>query len=265
MKNLIISLSLALLATNVFGQEKFTLKTESVDDSSLITSDFGLNNTGGVNGGADSANTARQNPDTSRTGRLGGVSGGAGGGDRPPTNRRINVENVREVIGVAKDIIALGKEIYELVIKGRPVNVGEFSPISVVPRDPMTKEALDPFELEMCSLPVEKTFVTTIQNGGREVVKFAYQVVFVYGCSYNGRGKFIQRAIIQPLTTKVAYGVEFSANLKLSGIMNHGTKDDPVVGAMLTLQYKMNTLSQAFEKNDTIYLSGKGEIKNYSF
>lgn len=235
MKNLMITLSLALFTANAFAQEKIVVKTVEVENFKSLHSE-------GETGGA-----------------------GGGGGTQNPPRRRVTTNDVKEVIAVAKDIIALGKEVYEMVKKGKPVNVGEFTPISVVPRDPATKEAADPFDLEMCSMPVEKKFLTTIQSGGREAVRFEYLVVFIHSCSYNGKGKFIQKAIVQPISAKAAYGVEFSAKLKLSGLMNHGTKEAPIAGAMLTLQYKMNTLTQAFERNDTIYLSGKGDLKNYSF
>src|SRR5690606_27407237 len=44
------------------------------------------------------------------------------------------VEKVGKVISVARDLVALGEDIYQLVIKGKPTNKTSYAPISVVPR-----------------------------------------------------------------------------------------------------------------------------------
>jgi hypothetical protein len=45
--------------------------------------------------------------------------------------------------------------------------------------------------------------------------------------------------------------------------MNHGTKADPVAGVMLTIKYQMNGWNTAYERNDTIHVTGRGEIRNH--
>ncbi len=194
-----------------------------------------------------------------------GVGNAGSGGPTPSTGGgKFSFDQVGQVITVAKDIVALGEAVYTLVQKGKPSNTTEFAPISIVPKDPISKEALDPFELENCTFPVEKKFKTSITTAGMEVVKFEYMVIYVYNCSWNGSGKYIQAAIVQPVTVKTSYGWDFNATMKLSGIMNHGTKADPNVGAMLTIKYSMNSWRNAFERNDTIHITGKGEFKTYS-
>ena len=227
MKNLMMTLSLALLTTGAFAApEKFTIETVEVKEFSKH--------------------------------ELKGLDvGGAGGGG--------TIGQVGEVIGIAKDIVALGEQIYTLVQKGKPSVTTEFTPISVVPRNPITKEIADPFDMENCSMPVQKKFVTSIKAlSGGEGVRFEYMVIYSYGCSYDGKGKYLQAAMVQPVSVKASYGWDFNATMKLDGIMNHGTKAAPVVGAMLTIKYSMNSWHTAFEKNDTIHISANGELKNYS-
>ena len=196
------------------------------------------------------------------------VSGALGGGDteKPATDpvKKVTTEDVGKVIAVAKDLVALGEEIYTLVQKGKPSNTTDFTSISVVPRDPISKEYVDPFEMEGCSMPTEKKYVSTIKNGDVEAVRFEYMVLFTYDCSYNESGKFIQSAMVQPVSVKTSYGWDFNATMKVSGVMNHGTKAQPVAGAMITIKYSMKSWKMAFERNDTIHITGKGEIKNYS-
>lgn len=234
MKNLMMTLSLALLTTGAFAApEKFTVETVEVKTFSSELKGFEV--------------------------------GGAGGGGVADASGGFSMGQVGEVISIAKDIVALGEQIYTLVQKGKPSNTTDFAPISIVPRDPVTKEIADPFDMENCSMPVQKKFVTTIKSAtGGEGVRFEYMVIYSYGCSYNGKGKYIQTAMVQPYSVKSSYGWDFNATMKLTGLMNHGSKAQPVVGAMITIKYSMNSWHTAFERNDTIHISANGELKNYS-
>ena len=181
----------------------------------------------------------------------------------PPRTIDDRLNTTGKIIQTARDMVALGEAFYELVKKGKPTNVTEYAPISVVPRDPNTKEHVDPFELENFSMPVEKNFVTSIKNGvGQEVVKFSYKVLFSYGGSYNGKGRYLANVIIVPGSIRTSFGWDFSAIMKLSGIMNHGTKENPIAGVMVTVKYQMNSWIAAFERNDTIHITGNGYVKN---
>ena len=196
----------------------------------------------------------------------GGGQGGSTTNTTPITPSTFNdrVDSAGKVISVARDIVALGEAIYELVKKGKPTNVTEYAPISVVPKDPATKEIVDLFDLEGFSMPVEKTFVARVKNGvGKEVVKFTYKVMFSYGGSYNGAGRYLTGVIIVPQSVVTQFGWEFNASMKLSGMMNHGTKIDPVAGIMITVKYQMNGWSTAYERNDTIHITGRGEFRNH--
>ncbi len=268
MKNLMMTLSFALLTGSAFASEPtMTIVTKEVKSFSfekgikpmgdtagagpggITGTGVGTGTTGGITGGI--------------TGGLGGI--GVGGGGLGPTDTfGTRMNQVGMVIATAKDIVALGEAIYTLVQKGKPSNTTEFAPVSIVPKDPISKEIVDPFDMEYCSFPVEKKYRTQMKTAGSVVVDFEYMVVYSYGCSYNGAGKFIQSAMVQPVRVKSTYGWDFNASMKLSGIMNHGTKAEPNVGAMLTIKYSMNSWRTAFEKNDTIHITGDGQLKTYS-
>ena len=174
------------------------------------------------------------------------------------------IEQAGRVITAAKDVVALGEAIYELLNKGRPKITTEYAPISVVPRDPTTKEIVDPFELEGFSMPVEKKFNAKIKNRmGQDVVNFNYKLMYAYGGSYNGTGKYLTGIIIVPGSIFAKKGWIVDSSMKLSGIMNHGSKADPVAGAVINIKYSINSMFQAFERNDTIHVTGRGEMKSY--
>jgi hypothetical protein len=198
----------------------------------------------------------------------GGVAGGITGGGTTdsgttPGTPGTKFETAGQVISVARDMVALGEAIYELVKKGKPTNITEYAPISVTPKDPMSKEIVDIFDLEGFSFPVEKAYVAKIKSNGKEAVNFTYKVMYSYGGSYNGAGKYLTGVIIVPQSVKTTFGWDFNATMKLSGMMNHGTKADPIAGVMLTIKYQMNSWSTAYERNDTIHITGAGEMKNH--
>jgi hypothetical protein len=200
----------------------------------------------------------------------GGSNGGITGGGQttpettPPPTIGDRADTAGRVIQTARDLVALGEAFYELVKKGRPSNVTEFAPISVVPRDPQTKEYVDPFDLEGFSMPVERSFIAKVKNGsGSEVVNFNYKVIYSYGGSFDGKGKYLTNVMVVPGAVRTSYGWDFNAKMTLSGVMNHGTRANPIAGAMVNIKYQMNSWSAAFERNDTIHVTGAGELKNF--
>lgn len=185
----------------------------------------------------------------------------------PTVNDR--VETASNVIRAARDVVALGEEIYKLVEHGRPQVTTAYEPISILPRDPSNtaanpaeRYAVDPFDMEGFSAPVEKMITAKVKSPvGTEAVTFQYKVIYSYGGSYNGTGRYLTGINIIPASIKVSHGWTFDSSMKLTGMMNHGTRANPIVGAMITIKYKMSSMRQAFERNDTIYISGDGSMK----
>lgn len=186
----------------------------------------------------------------------------------PPTFTE-GVAAVGSVIGIAKDVVALGEAIYTLVEKGRPKITTEYAPISILPRDPTNTEtdpakkyAVDPFDMEGFSFPVEKIITSKIKSPfGSEVVTFQYKILYSYGGSYNGRGKYLTGINIIPLKVTAGWGWVLNSSMKFSGMMNHGTRENPIVGAIITVKYNMTNLTRGVERNDTIYITGDGKMK----
>jgi len=171
-----------------------------------------------------------------------------------------SVANVGQVIMVAKELVALGEGIYKLVQKGKPHNTTNYAPISVIPK--VGGAYVDIFETENWSIPRKNTYVITYKNlYGMEVVKFKYSVIYSYGGTFNGKGAYITSAIITPDSIMTSFGFDFTATMKLNGIMNHGTKENPVAGAIMAMQYTVETFLQASLQTDSYHITGKGGFK----
>lgn len=164
-----------------------------------------------------------------------------------------------QVIAWGKDIVALGEAIYDLVIKGKPTSQTEYTPINVVPRDPVTRNYVEPMELEEASDPIKRKFVLSAKNKrNQEVVRVEYLLMFQVA-KYNGKGKYILNAVILP-RVRVGYGFDFSSQMRLVGIANKGKASDPVVSIILDMHYRIGSLFTAQDSHNAITLNGLGNV-----
>lgn len=172
----------------------------------------------------------------------------------------VSLANVGQVLAVAQGVVALGESVYTLVQKGKPSNKTTYAPISVLPK--IGNEVIDIFETEDWKAPKRYTYEIVYTNGfNMDVVKFRYSVIFAYGGKYNGAGAYITAAQIIPESVNTLFGFDFSATLKLGGLMNHGKKADPLAGAVLTLQYTVETVLQASLETANYHIMGNGGFK----
>jgi hypothetical protein len=167
-----------------------------------------------------------------------------------------------KIIGMGKDLVALGESVYSLVQHGKPTNVTKYAPISVIPK--IGTEPVDIFETESWSMPVKRTFVVNFINVYRiKVVKFRYSVLFSYGGTYNGKGAYLTAAQIIPESVDTLFGFDFTATMKLGGVQNQGKRTNPIAGATLLMEYSANSVMKAITRVDTFFITGKGGFKRY--
>ena len=170
------------------------------------------------------------------------------------------IQSVGSVIAVAKDLVALGESLYTLVAKGKPNVTTSADPISVLPK--INGHAVDILDTEAWTMPTKRTFAVNMKNiYNVSVVTFRYSVIYSYRGSYNGRGAYITAAQIQPDYVNVLIGFDFTATMKLSGIVNQGTRENPVAGAMLILQYTASNILNSRTQQDKFFINGRGAFK----
>lgn len=170
------------------------------------------------------------------------------------------VEKVGKVISVARDLVALGEDLYRLVVKGKPTNTTRYAPISVVPR----VNGQDAYALDIAysKEPVKKTYEVVYKNMyGMEVVKFRYSVMYSYGGTYEGRGAYLLGVQVTPDSVSTLFGYDFTATMKLGGIQNLGSREDPIAGATVLIEYTVSTIIKANNEVDSYFISGKGKFK----
>jgi hypothetical protein len=169
-------------------------------------------------------------------------------------------QNIGKVIAVTREIVALGEEIYKLVKKGEPVLKTSYTPISVLPK--VNNAPVSIMDTENWRAPVKYTYRVTCENlYGMDVVSFKYSVIYSYGGSYNGKGLYLTSAQVVPDSVSVAWGYNFDANMRLGGIQNLGTKENPIASAILQLEYTISTVLKADKDVYSYHITGRGGFK----
>ena len=171
-------------------------------------------------------------------------------------------ERVGKVISVSRDLVALGEDIYKLVIKGKPTNTTSYAPISVIPR--VNGAVVDILDTESWRAPVKRTYEAVYENPyGMDVVTLRYSVIYSYGGSYNGKGQYLTAVQIIPESVRTLFGFDVTATMKLGGIQNQGTKAAPVAAATLLMEYTVSSIMVAQNQVDSFFITGRGQFKKF--
>lgn len=178
----------------------------------------------------------------------------------PNLDGSINKATIGEVIQIANDIIALGERIYEIVKKGKPVLNMDYAPMSVLPKDGAGR-AVDVMDTEGWSMPVARKVKMAYKNiYGATVVSFDYTIVYSHSGSYEGRGAYLTALQVVPANVNVSWGFSLNVNMKLVGLQNHGSRANPVAGAVIGVNYRAESVLKTIETTDTYHVSGRGGL-----
>ncbi len=172
--------------------------------------------------------------------------------------------NIGEVIKVTRELIALGKEIYKIVEAGRPVvNINKMTPVSVLPKT-NAGAPVDPMDLDGWKAPIYKKYKVSYKNYlGGTPASFTFMLMYSYGGSENGKGKYITGALIKATDVTVKWGYSLDADFKVLSIMNAGSRDNKVAAAVLEINYKVSTVLQSTDTSETFYINGAGKTIAY--
>ena len=160
---------------------------------------------------------------------------------------------------VIKAIVALGERAWDLVVMGKPILRSNHEPISVLPQ--VEGRDIIPMDLELWSLPKSKTFSFSAKGRtGKELVKFDYAVHFTHGGKFNGKGQFLAAVNITPIKIKVKWGQKFNSHTQLLEVVNHGTKENPIVSALMKVTYTITSMTKTTQASEMYHIVGDGRV-----
>ena len=177
--------------------------------------------------------------------------------------RKNREKGLGEVIMVTKQLIALGKEIYKIIEAGKPVVTVDSTPVSVLPRDEKG-DYVDAMHLSNWKMPKVKKFRVEAKNYlGMTPVSFEFMMIFTPGGKYNGKGAYLTGAQIKPTTVDVSWGYTVDATFKVQSIVNQGSMESPVAGAVLMIDYTIKTVLKESKNSRTFFVNGNGQAQAY--
>lgn len=169
---------------------------------------------------------------------------------------------IGEVIGAAQGIVAFGESVYKLIQKGKPSTNTKYAPINVVPKEAVVQGVLDPMDLEGYSAPVRKKYMVVIKNGYNiTVARVELLVHFLAKQSYQGKGQYIQNAVIIPLKVDAFYGFDLSTTMAVTGVAMRGSRANPIATATITMNYRLRSVMGDINQTKVFDIDGLGNIQ----
>lgn len=166
--------------------------------------------------------------------------------------------DLKSVIAIIDDLIAIGKKIWPIIDKNRPVITTDLkSMISVLPRLEGNRVEMD--LMENWSMPVAKSYRLALKNGfNSDVIAFTYTVIFQHSGTHDGKGKYLTSVKILANEIYASWGFNFDAKSEMINIANVGSKANPVASAIFQVNYKGKGLLNEIQGAHTFYVDGNG-------
>jgi hypothetical protein len=154
-------------------------------------------------------------------------------------------------------IINIGKKVWNIVEAGKPVVNIQLNSASAMPAGIKGWQQLAGWQTPRSSTyRVHYTNLYTMN-----VVDFSYRVLFTYGGSYNGQGRFVTGATIEPAALDVAWGYSFKANVEIPTVINMGTVQNPVGGIQMNVNWEVGTVIKNSQTRASYFVDGLGQLK----
>lgn len=169
---------------------------------------------------------------------------------------------VTDAIKTTRELVALGKDVYELVTKGRSTVTESTEPLSVLPRAKEGERQMSAMELAGWSVPVTRHYRYEVHNlAGAAVVEYEFVVIFTPGGNLDGHGRYLTGVQVRPTYVKVLFPFDFASKMSLQTISNAGTAENPVATAVVNIEYETKILWSYRKRSRSFYLTGEGALQ----
>jgi hypothetical protein len=154
-------------------------------------------------------------------------------------------------------IINLGQKIWTIVEKNQPV-----VNLKVQRAEAMPAGINSWMDLECWQVPESRIYRAVYKNFyGMTVVNLAFRVNYTYGGRLYGQGRYLSQVTVLPAELDVAWGFKLDGEVRVANITNAGTKDFPVGGIQLDVNWVIKTPIKYSESTETFYVRGDGLFK----
>lgn len=157
-------------------------------------------------------------------------------------------------------VLMLGEKIMNFIVTNKPV--GEYKPLkaAVLPAD-----ATNFSQMKGWSKPVAKVYHVEFKNLlGKSAGGFDYRITFVYGGSFQGKGKYIGQISFVPLKMTLKTDRQLNVKAELLEPLNYGTEEDPLAGVQLQITWSSQTTLRHTMNSIEYFFYGNGDVQDIS-
>lgn len=158
-----------------------------------------------------------------------------------------------------KKIVNLAMKIYKIIVKNRPVVHIETDYANAVP-----EAATHWTQLTGWQGPDSKLYTFTAKNiAGIQVVNASYKVHYVWGASFQGKGRYLTGVTVEPVSVVTGWGckLDVTADVPDETIVNAGTEEAPVAQMDLKLKWHLKSFAQDLEQEAVYRVRGDGSLQ----
>lgn len=179
---------------------------------------------------------------------------------RKPSDRDSDLGDLAEDVSTLDEVLTaiekIGTRIWKLVEANRPVVHVESKVANALPRNVSCW-----MDLENWKTPKVYRYNVKYTNlFGADVVNFTFRVIYTYGASYEGRGKYLSNVSVHPAELDVLWGYTFNSKIEVQRIVNLGTKEEPVAGMEMKLIWQVSTPIKDSQQSKIFFITGAGEV-----
>ncbi|MEI7529024.1 MAG: hypothetical protein WCK76_08760 [Elusimicrobiota bacterium] len=153
-------------------------------------------------------------------------------------------------------IVNIAQKLWTLVEKNYPV-----SDIKINYASAMPEGVTGCHQLAGWQKPKAYLVTYTAENPyGMKTVTLSYRLIYTYGGSYNGKGRYLNGVGIELENVDVYFGYKLLAEAAVpdSTIVNTGTHDDPIAALQLKVTFKISTAVYERVGASIFYIDGNG-------
>ncbi len=165
-------------------------------------------------------------------------------------------KDIQTTLVAIEKIVNIASKIWDIIKDNAPVSNVDTKYAVALPQG-----ITSPSQLSGWSKPKVYIYGFYAENlYGIKTIDVEYRVIFNYGASYNGKGKYLTGVSVVPTKVDVAWGYRFDMQSYVpdSTVVNVGTSQSPIAALQLKLTWNISTFIKDSKSTSVYYIQGDG-------
>jgi len=154
------------------------------------------------------------------------------------------------------EIVRVGEQAWAIIKENKPILETQKKWGGALPQG-----ATSWTQLQGWQAPLSYDYKVVAENPfGIKLVDITFKVIFTYGGSFQGKGKYLMNATILPANVNVFIGTKASVNVEIRDVFNMRSEEDPVAAMLLLVKTNIETPVQSSIATQSFSITGEGNL-----